>query len=128
MTLPSVLALIGGLGTAEVLFILLIIMLLFGAAKIPELARSLGKAQREFQSARDDIEREISKKPADADKPAPTYKAHPGSPPSESAPADSQDAQVLTEAHKLGLETKGKSMAELRDEIAASKAAHSPKE
>ena len=46
-----------GLGTQELLVILLIAMLLFGAQKLPELARGLGKSVKEFQratSGRDD--------------------------------------------------------------------------
>lgn len=39
----------GGLGTAELLIILLVVLLLFGGAKLPKLARSLGEAQKEFR-------------------------------------------------------------------------------
>ncbi len=38
-----------GLGWQELLVVLIIILLLFGATKLPELARSLGKAKREFE-------------------------------------------------------------------------------
>jgi sec-independent protein translocase protein TatA len=37
------------LGPTELIIILLIIMLLFGAAKLPKLARSLGESSREFK-------------------------------------------------------------------------------
>ncbi len=37
------------LGGPEMLIVLVVVMLLFGAKKVPELARSLGKAQREFR-------------------------------------------------------------------------------
>ena len=37
------------LGGPEMLIVLVVVMLLFGAKKVPELARSLGKAQREFK-------------------------------------------------------------------------------
>jgi sec-independent protein translocase protein TatA len=40
-----------GLGTQELLVILLIAMLLFGAQKLPELARGLGQSVKEFQKA-----------------------------------------------------------------------------
>jgi len=38
------------LGTPELLVILLIVLLVFGGAKLPKLARSLGQAQKEFKS------------------------------------------------------------------------------
>ena len=38
-------------GITEMLIILVIVLVLFGAKKIPELARSLGKATREFKEA-----------------------------------------------------------------------------
>ncbi|WNJ19945.1 twin-arginine translocase TatA/TatE family subunit [Pontibacter sp. G13] len=50
---------IGGLGGPEVLLILLAILLLFGAKKIPELARGLGKGIREFKDASREIRRDI---------------------------------------------------------------------
>jgi len=37
------------LGGPEMLIVLAVVLLLFGAKKVPELARSLGKAQREFK-------------------------------------------------------------------------------
>ena len=40
-----------GLGTQELLVILLIILILFGAKKIPEIMRGLGKGIREFKQA-----------------------------------------------------------------------------
>ncbi|UCD15831.1 MAG: twin-arginine translocase TatA/TatE family subunit [Candidatus Omnitrophota bacterium] len=38
-------------GTAELLLIFLIVLLLFGASRLPEIARSVGKAIREFKKA-----------------------------------------------------------------------------
>jgi len=45
------LALIGGLGPTEIGIILLIVLLLFGAKRLPELARSLGQGIREFRKS-----------------------------------------------------------------------------
>ncbi len=42
------------LGAPELLIILAVVMLLFGARKVPDLARSLGQAQREFKAGTDD--------------------------------------------------------------------------
>ena len=39
------------LGPTELLIVLAIVMLLFGAAKLPKLARSLGESAKEFKSA-----------------------------------------------------------------------------
>ena len=43
-----------GLGAPELLIILVIILLVFGGAKLPKLARSLGEAQREFRKGHDE--------------------------------------------------------------------------
>ena len=44
----------GSLGAPELLLILLAILLLFGGAKLPKLARSLGQAQKEFKQGLSD--------------------------------------------------------------------------
>jgi sec-independent protein translocase protein TatA len=61
MVLNNVLAFIGGLGTTEVLVILVVILLLFGAKRIPELAKGLGKGIREFKDATKEIKNDIEK-------------------------------------------------------------------
>ena len=43
----------GSLGTGELIIILIIVLLVFGGAKLPKLARSLGQAQREFKDGLD---------------------------------------------------------------------------
>ncbi|RLG58578.1 MAG: twin-arginine translocase TatA/TatE family subunit [Candidatus Hydrothermarchaeota archaeon] len=50
------------LGGQELLVIFLIILLLFGANKLPELARSLGQAKREFKRGIEEGEEEEEKK------------------------------------------------------------------
>lgn len=50
----------GSLGPLEIGLIFLAILLLFGAKRIPEIARGLGKGIREFKAATQDIKREIS--------------------------------------------------------------------
>ena len=49
----------GNLGTGEIILILLVILILFGAKKIPELAQGLGKGMREFKKSLKDVEDEI---------------------------------------------------------------------
>jgi sec-independent protein translocase protein TatA len=44
----------------DMMVILLIVLLLFGAKKLPELARGMGRAVKEFGAARDEVERELS--------------------------------------------------------------------
>jgi sec-independent protein translocase protein TatA len=48
-------------GWPEIIFILVIVLLLFGAKKLPELARGIGQSLGEFKKARDEFEREIHK-------------------------------------------------------------------
>jgi sec-independent protein translocase protein TatA len=45
---------------SEIFIILLVVLVLFGAKKIPELAKGLGKGMREFKKATDDIKKEIN--------------------------------------------------------------------
>lgn len=51
--------LIGMLGTQEIVIILVIVLLLFGGRKIPELMRGLGKGIREFNDAKSNVKKEI---------------------------------------------------------------------
>ena len=43
----------GSLGTGELVIILVIVLVVFGGAKLPKLARSLGQAQKEFRKGVD---------------------------------------------------------------------------
>lgn len=49
----------GGFGMGEMIFIFLIVLLLFGAKRLPEIGSSLGKGIREFKSSVRDIEQEL---------------------------------------------------------------------
>ncbi len=51
----------GSIGGFEWVLIILAILLLFGAKRIPELARGIGQGIQEFRKASDDIKREIDK-------------------------------------------------------------------
>ena len=54
--------LLGGLGTGEILLIVLAILLLFGGKKLPELMRGMGKGVKEFKDAMNEPTGEISEK------------------------------------------------------------------
>ena len=51
----------GGFGGMEVLIVLMVILLFFGAKRIPELARGIGQGINEFRKASDEIKKEIEK-------------------------------------------------------------------
>lgn len=57
----STFAFLGTLGTQEMVLIFLILLLLFGAKKLPQLARGIGKSVGEFRKAREEFEDEIRK-------------------------------------------------------------------
>ena len=49
----------GNLGATEIILIVLVLLVFFGAKKIPELAQGLGKGLREFRKAARDIQDEV---------------------------------------------------------------------
>jgi sec-independent protein translocase protein TatA len=60
MNIITTLTFIGGLGSTEVLIILFAILLLFGAKRIPELARGFGRGIREFKDATQEIKNDLN--------------------------------------------------------------------
>jgi sec-independent protein translocase protein TatA len=57
--------LLGMIGTNEIIIILVIVLLLFGGRKIPELMRGLGRGVREFNDAKTNVKREIEESSSD---------------------------------------------------------------
>jgi sec-independent protein translocase protein TatA len=57
---PTVLA-IGGLGTPELIVIVLVIFLLFGATRLPQLAKALGQSKKAFREGIEEGERDSRK-------------------------------------------------------------------
>lgn len=53
------LAMLSNLGGPDLIIILLIVLVLFGAKKLPELAKGMGQAVREFQKAKDEFTDEL---------------------------------------------------------------------
>ena len=90
------------IGAQEILLILVIIIIFFGANKIPELARSLGKATGEFKKAKQESELEMK----DLEKSLKENKS----------PTDNS-SRIKTMAKDLGIATEGKSDEQLLDEI-----------
>ena len=90
------------LGGPDLIWILLLILLLFGAKKLPELARGMGQAIKEFQKAKDEFSDELHK----ADKPNATAKTNPPastvpqSPPSSATQPDPN--QTVNPGDKAG--------------------------
>lgn len=74
----------GSLGPFELVLIFLAILLIFGAKRIPEIARGLGKGIKEFKAATSEISREINVN-------EPTHRIHP-SPPTQGMSAPRMDS------------------------------------
>ena len=92
------------IGTMEIILIVLIIILLFGASKLPELARSLGKATGEFKKAKQETELEVR----EAEK-------------SLKENRSDKSSRIRTMASDLGIAIEGKSDEQLLDEIKKTK-------
>ncbi len=78
------LALVSNIFSGDGLLIMLVLLLLFGAKRLPELAKGLGSAVREFSKAKDEIEHELTR-PAT---PAPRIEA----------PRDTQPQAIASES------------------------------
>ncbi len=82
-----------GLGTTEILLIVVVIVLLFGAKRIPDLARAFGRASAEYKKAKDELAREsqefteVAEKAGEAE-----AKREAAATPAESTPADHANA------------------------------------
>lgn len=59
---------LGGLGASEIIIIALIVLLLFGGRKIPELMRGLGRGVREFKDAQQGMQEEAEESIRKSDK------------------------------------------------------------
>jgi sec-independent protein translocase protein TatA len=57
----NIVASLFNLAGPDLIVILLIVLLLFGSKKLPELARGMGQAVKEFNKAKEEIERELTK-------------------------------------------------------------------
>ena len=89
---------IPGFGPSEMIIIAFIVMLLFGAKKLPELARSLGKSKGEFEKGKQDSESKVKSESK-----------------VESVMKSREELEKAAKA--LGIDPAGKSDSELRDAI-----------
>lgn len=54
---------LGNVGTGEIIIVALVVLLLFGGKKIPELMRGIGKGVKSFKDGMNDIEKQINAEP-----------------------------------------------------------------
>lgn len=87
------------IGSSELIVILVLALLLFGPKKLPELARALGNATKEYHRAARDLEKEADK----INK--------------EIMGLEKELSEIRSIAENLGIDTKGKSSTELLEEI-----------
>ena len=90
------------LGTQEIVLIFLAVIILFGASKIPELARSLGMATGEFKKAQQEADRELKNVEKSL---------------KEGGSKQEDSDKVKQMAKDFGIEVEGKSDEELLEEI-----------
>lgn len=84
------------IGQPEVLVVIVVVILLFGASQIPKLARSLGRAQGEFTRAKKDFQAEAERG------------SHATPTPQE------QERRIRAAAKELGIEEEGKPLEEVK--------------
>jgi sec-independent protein translocase protein TatA len=91
-------------GSEWLIVIVIVVVLIFGAGKIPDLAKSLGRASGEFQKGKVESELEVQKLKASE---------------STTASQPSSDARVrmIKAASELGISTDGKTDVEIQAEI-----------
>jgi sec-independent protein translocase protein TatA len=95
--------------------IVAVVILVVGPKKIPELARALGGAKRDFDTANSEL-----KKVASGIESAPSmlFSTQAAPPPTEFAAPQSEGDELLVEtAQKIGIQTRGKTREQIREEI-----------
>jgi sec-independent protein translocase protein TatA len=90
------------IGTAEILLILGVALLLFGADKLPEIARAMGKSMGEFKKAQREAELELKS----LEKPV----------------VQQTESEIRKLAREMGISIEGKTEEQLKEEIKALKA------
>ena len=83
---------IGGLGPWEIILILAVVLVLFGAKKLPELAKGMGQGIKEFKKASRDVNKELERAMDE--------------PPNYTPPPAQQITEQTSEKHESGEEKK----------------------
>jgi sec-independent protein translocase protein TatA len=83
------------LGWTEIAVIVFVVLLLFGAKKLPELARGMGKGIREFKRASSDIQYELESSQYEEEKPRPRRRKEK---PAEGAEAEVENKETKAES------------------------------
>ncbi|MGB3589367.1 MAG: twin-arginine translocase TatA/TatE family subunit [Tunicatimonas sp.] len=96
----STLLFIGGLGGWEILLIVTIILIFFGAKKIPELARGLGTGMREFKNATKEIKNEVERENSEPKRPTTTATAPPPAEPVVVEPTPSAEERKTEDGNQ----------------------------
>ena len=113
-------------GTEWIFIVLVVVILLFGSNRVPEVARSIGKALGEFHKGKAELEREIkaANDLAETEVKSASDIVNPSSTSSTSTPPIKVDSPVKSEEDKikkiaqdLGLNSEGKSEDEIKKEI-----------
>lgn len=94
-------------GMELIILLLAVVLLLFGAKKIPDFARNLGKAKAEFERGKLMVEKEIrqmEKETKEEERESEKKKS---------------ESKIVKAAKDLGIDTEGKTETEIKEEIAA---------
>ena len=96
------------IGAGELVVILLVIVMFFGADKIPEMARGLGKGMRQFKDATGSIQREIEKSITESERAANVATPTTEAPKPETPQVKPPDSAVLRNSVAQKPEEEGK--------------------
>lgn len=108
------------LGPTEIAFFLGIVLLLFGPDKIPQIAKSIGKASREYQKALKDVTDSgdnLMNEVKGNSTGLPQTNSPPSSPSTPENKAVSREKAIIEQAQLLGINTNGKTIDQIVDEI-----------
>lgn len=86
-----------GISIWELMILLIVLLLIFGAKRLPEMGRSLGKGMREFKDSVTGVEEAVSMTTPSTTTPTPTRVELPSAAPVADTPSDESDARAERE-------------------------------